>query len=114
MNLLNLAKKFKLLYHNVVYGEFVALCVEDVYDDNAVVDLPVLESNSIVINLNKKKKFDKLTILLPNRVNRISIYSAGCNILDLSNCRCDKLSVHSRGGDTNACQFPNLQTIVLP
>lgn len=114
MNLLNLAKKHKLLYHNVVYGEFVNLCVEDVYDDSAVVDLPVLESDSIVIMINKKKKFDKLTILLPNRVNRINIDSAGCNILDLSNCRCEELSVGSGCWDINTCQFPNLQTIVLP
>lgn len=114
MNLNELITKHKLLYHNIVYGKFVNLCVEDVYDDNAVVDLPITGDTRLEINIDKHRKFNKLTISIPNRVERIKLVSAGCNILDLSNCECDNLTIGSGAWDVNTSSFSNLQTIVLP
>ena len=114
MDLKTLVKTNKIVYHGVVYGKFVNICAEDVTNDEAIVDLPLPADCKLEVYIDKKKKFNKLTIAPPRYITEISIIEAGCSILDVSKCQCDELKVGSPCWNESTSDFKNLQTIILP
>ena len=114
MDLKQLVNTNKLVYHGVVYGKFVNICAEDVTNDEAIVDLPLPADCKLEVYIDKKKKFNKLTIAPPRYITEISIIEAGCSILDVSKCQCDELEVGSPCWNESTSDFKNLQTIILP
>ena len=114
MDLKKLVNTNEIGYHGVIYSKFVNICAKDVTNDEAIVDLPLPADCKLEVYIDKKKKFNKLTIAPPRYITEISIIEAGCSILDVSKCQCDELEVGSPCWNESTSDFKNLQTIILP